>query len=531
MRVILFIFLISISIIFVSRGVYAQTQKTVIFLPTVEDIPNPERGFMGQVDVWPDRVGDFGGIAKANQSDTLIWIYFRLDNYRSRPIDAAGLNRIQAAFQDARAKKMKVVARFIYNFGPGWSTDKSQMTPDAPIDIVLQHINQLKSIFQEEADSIAAMQVGFAGHWGEWHSSYNDLNITPNSTAIVEALAAALPTTIPLQLRYPRDKKSLYGEAIAPSDAFTGSIKSRIGHHNDCFLSDKSDSGTYRTLPLQDPPQAEIDYWKNYIGQDGLYTPIGGESCSVNLPRTSCSVAVSELAALHWSFMNNEYHPDVIAGWESDGCLSDIRRKLGYRFVLESMKITDTVEAGGQIDLTLSMKNEGYAASYNFRKVYLVFIGVNGRFTIETPLDPRRWLPGMGISLPINTTLTSNIVPGDYKIGLWIPDMSPRLQNDPEFSIRFANMSVWDNVEGVNIIYPSFHVLVQQSTTTPTGIRDCINKIKGDADCDGSIMIADFEVWRKEYFQSIVANNADFDNNGKVDIIDFEQWRKGYFSL
>jgi len=48
----------------------------------------------------------------------------------------------------------------------------------------------------------------------------------------------------------------------------------------------------------------------------------------------------------------------------------------------------------------------------------------------------------------------------------------------------------------------------------------------GNADCNGSIDMNDFELW-KEQFQSgiILIQSADFNSDNKVDGIDFEIWR------
>ena len=49
--------------------------------------------------------------------------------------------------------------------------------------------------------------------------------------------------------------------------------------------------------------------------------------------------------------------------------------------------------------------------------------------------------------------MPANLPPGVYRLALSLPDSSPRLANDPRFSIRFANRNrpeseqVWDAVQ------------------------------------------------------------------------------------
>lgn len=55
--------------------------------------------------------------------------------------------------------------------------------------------------------------------------------------------------------------------------------------------------------------------------------------------------------------------------------------------------------------------------------------------------------------------------------------------------------------------------------------------IKGDANCDGKINNADYQVWLNQFDKAVyewaeLENLADFDCNGKVDLSDFELWRR-----
>ena len=74
----------------------------------------------------------------------------------------------------------------------------------------------------------------------------------------------------------------------------------------------------------------------------------------------------------------------------------------------------------------------------------------------------------------------------------------------------------WGGITGAN--------RVTFTVSTPP----CSNKPQGDADCNGSVDLTDFEVWRKEYLHYLTTKNADFDHDGSVTIIDFEVWRRGF---
>jgi hypothetical protein len=56
----------------------------------------------------------------------------------------------------------------------------------------------------------------------------------------------------------------------------------------------------------------------------------------------------------------------------------------------------------------------------------------------------------------------------------------------------------------------------------------CTLKSQGDADCNGIVELIDFEIWRKEYMQTLTTKTADYNASGIVDLIDFEIWRKSF---
>ena len=512
-------------------SVPTETTSQIIYAASNEDFANPDRGFMRQTSIWPDQTGSLSGISRNNPADSLVWVYFRLDNFRNKDLDAAALSRIKSVFATARSQKLKLVIRFVYNSGPGSSTDKSKMNPDAPIDLVLKHIAQLKPIINENADVITALQTGFAGHWGEWHSSYYDLNSAVNGKKIIDALLDALPNDRMLQLRYPRDKYLNYQGPLTQTQAFSGTDASRIGHHNDCFLRDTDDT-TYNSKTVNYcKGTSEIACWKEYVSQEGSFTPIGGETCQYNPPRTDCQNAQQELKMLHWSFLNNGYRKEVLDGWVAGGCMDTIRRNLGYRFVLKKAIVPSSAAVGQKMTLEVNLANVGYASLYNPHPVYLVLKGEGQKYEIPLPnVDPRRWEAGQEYTFPVSVTLPPNITPGSYSLELWLPDSYISLKNIPEYAIRFANVSVWDASNGTNILKSNFQVtkstggtLIPTSPTIPT-------KLAGDGNNDGSVDETDFSIWLNHYNQSTSngALDGDFDGNGLVDGIDYVIWRNNF---
>ena len=438
----------------------------IVYTASSEDIANPERGFMKQSSIFPDQPLDPNKIRALQPTDTLVWIYFRLDNYRDRSLNQTALDNITSAFTLARSRGLKLVIRFVYNPGPGSTSDPNLANSDAPIELVLQHIRTLQPILAANADVIAVMQVGFVGHWGEWHST-KYLHPLTYRKAIVDALLDAMPADRMLQLRYPRYKEIFFQGPLTSQEAFTGTDRSRIGHHNDCFLRDDDDANTYKSTTPQLPKQTstycsgdEISCWKDFVAQESQFTPVGGEACQYNPPRTDCPNTLLEMDMFHWSFINNGYRAEVVNGWTSGGCMDTIRRSLGYRITLKEAFIPSSLKPGGGLSLNIRLNNDGFAAMFNPRPLFVVLQGPGGRYEIPVSnIDPRRWAPGQESTFTINVNLPANITPGTYKLGLWLPDAYTSLRGKPAYSVRFANNNVWEATTGINILTANFQVV------------------------------------------------------------------------
>lgn len=514
---------------------------TISFQQSNEDFPNPERGFMKQASIWLDQSFSSSKIMRKEPSDTVVWVYFRLDNYRDKQIDASGLNVVRSTFNTAREKGFKLVFRFIYNWGPGSTSDPNQATADAPLDLALTHINQVRPIIVENADVIAAMQAGFVGHWGEWHSS-KYMYTLESKQAILDALLNTLPKDRMLQIRYPRYKEVFYQGPISSSEAFSENDRSRTAHQNDCFLSNETDSGTYRSSVWGtkisnycDGQSSEIQCWKDFIATDAQYTPNGGETCNHNPPRTDCTTAKQELEMLHWSFINNEYYPGTLDSWKSQGCWNEIRLRLGYRFVLERLNVSPQVNPGGLMEFQLQIRNDGYASPYNPHPVYLVLEQKSGSHKEIIELksqnnpkttDPRWWQSGQTVTINEQVRLPSNLSSGTYNLHLWLPDAYQSLRYRPEYTIRFANNNVWQPTSGYNLLFDSLQIggppITYEPSPTPIGRA-------GDGNADGLVDGKDFIIWLSHFGQNISGvHNGDYDGNDQVRIADYFIWVNNY---
>jgi hypothetical protein len=194
---------------------------------------------------------------------------------------------------------------------------------------------------------------------------------------------------------------------------------------------------------------ADVMADRAYLAAENLYLPQGGETCATSTYST-WSNANQDMAAMHWSFLNQDYHPDVLASW---GANIDIaKRKLGYRLGLVAGTFSGLAKIGGQFTAAFSIRNDGYAAPFNPRGLNLILrnTSMGTVYIAKLPDDPRRFTPGATTTVSHTFCLSSDFVAGTYAYFLSLPDPVPALAERPEYAIRLANSSLWDSTTGWN---------------------------------------------------------------------------------
>jgi hypothetical protein len=490
----------------VNTNAQVETLETVVknYLPDSSDFPNPERGFYrfsstsasAYKPLLAEQLAGYQSsipVASGSYSvvSTLLFRYFILDGFSNSPLTAKLLTQIKSDFAIARKAGIKLIVRFSYtNTTRAGNCGEGFICPpygDAPKEVVLNHIKQLKPILNEEADVIACVQMGFIGTWGE--NYYTDYFGDASSNAgqgklldqnwrdrfeILQAFLDAIPANRMLQVRYPQLKQRfVYGvnaglnsSALSAGEAFAGSAKSRIAFHNDCFLSGPDDTGTFddygnSSSPKQSGPDV-IKSLRRYQADDSRYVVTGGETCmDTYSPQNDCEnagKAQTEMSDMHYSFLNADYNTKVNEDWEAGGCMQAIKLKLGYRFILTTAYLPKMGRAGKLCKLRLNLVNMGYASPYNPRPVRLVLRNRStSRLTnIDLPTDIRTWFTGP-VNLDFAVELPATLAPGEYELLLSMPDASASISSRYEYAIRLANRDMWEPATGYNNLY---HVLV-----------------------------------------------------------------------
>lgn len=425
--------------------------RRVAYVSSDEAFPNPERGFYYPYDFrfagggTPEPLSPetLRGQRRLNRS--LVLLEYFLRDFIDRPLSEECLELVERNFEALREGGCKAIVRFAYS-------DSEREKPwDAAEPVVLGHIAQLRPLLQRYGAVICVLQAGFVGVWGEWyytdHFGFEPVTETDYASRrrVLDALLDALPADRMVAVRTPVAKMRCCG--LSPADtvsvrtAWDGSARSRVAAHNDCFLASRDDMGTF-------VGEADREFWRT----ESRYVSMGGETCSVS-EYCDCTDGVADMEEYHWSYLNSAYHPGVIARWRQEGCLGEIERRLGYRFVLETGRFTRRPVAGGEFVVGLELRNEGFASPFNLRPAKLVLTDASGRKrqVFDMPWDPRRWFAGKTHTLTAGFAVPPQFVAGDVcTLWLWLPDADERLAESPCFSIRLANEGIWDAASGYN---------------------------------------------------------------------------------
>lgn len=424
--------------------------KKVDFAESDAIIFNPERGFykFAEFTSSNSNVQTVSGLnAHIEEGRSLIYNTYTMPDYRDKLIPQVFLDRIKTNMQALREAGLKTVLRFRY------TNSESQKPWDPTAELVDEHIQQLTPIFQEYADVIYILEAGFIGVWGEWYYTDNFIfqpkqdEYAPRR-AVLDALLSALPKKRMVAVRYPAAK--LFSYDITVSDtltlqrAYDGSDLSRVAFHNDCFLADQDDRGTFGGRRS----------FRNYWASESKYVGMGGETCQLS-SFSECSNALLDMAKYHWSFLNESYHPSVISDWKTKGCMAEIQKRLGYRFVLTDGKFPEQAIAGEEFQVDLNLKNVGFAAPFNPRGVEIILVSKTSKqeYKLKLDNDPRFWFPEESVNIKTSFGIPRDIAVGEYDLYLNLPDPEPTLYGNPKFSIQLANENVWDEEKGYNKIY------------------------------------------------------------------------------
>ena len=372
-----------IAVLFFQQFHYNLSAQTVTFTESSQIIKNQNRGFYR---IWgfyiSDESTDWKSVVRGKGVDdgfSLELVEINLQEYREGRISDKGIGNLQSLFMELAKQDKHYVIRFLYD----WDGQNMEVEPDN-IDIIVEHIRQLKPVLRKYADSIFVLQSLLVGDCGEIHDTkYAD---TKSLRILASELAAASDGDTYLAVRTPvqwRKITKAYGVKKLKQNS---PYMNRLGLYNDGMLGNVYDCGTYGDQTRRQAGkykawtrEEEIDF------QDALCrtVPNGGELVLVN-EYNDIDRAIHDMEKMHITYINQDHDLYVMEKWRNsvvhtddifDGMdgFSYMQARLGYRLVLRKCEMQHAFWKD-KLYIKLDISNSGFAPIYKDCDASLAFV-------------------------------------------------------------------------------------------------------------------------------------------------------------
>lgn len=319
-----------------------------------------------------------------------------------------------------------------------------------PLARILGHIAQLKPFFTANADVIAAVHAGFLGVYGEWANWTNNwqnptVPTAEERSAVRDALYAAVDPSTPIAFRILDDLSTWFPTPLTAAQAFTGTPQARSGIHNDCFLSNKDDSGTYWKNDggvYERTP--DRNRFRAYHAQMSEWTTMGGENCGAIQPESypACADVLYDGRTYRWRYLRDDWGTAFHDGWKAQGCYPEIKRSFGHRFRLDTISHPQSIARGSTANVAVNLRNVGWARIFSPRKLVVTLKNRSDGTLLTGSAGDMRFLPPQATSsttVVVPVAIPTGAAPGDYDVYVSMPDIGPGTRDNADFAVRFAN--------------------------------------------------------------------------------------------
>ncbi len=317
------------------------------------------------------------------------------------------------------------------DYGKGYAPDYENR------DFINAHGRALEALgnYCSQDNFVAFVELGSLGHWGEWHTKYEDGVPPMPSAEICWEYATQYSDS------FPNARLMMRRNYVMAADGNMGLFNDMTGDPDDTreWLDWQRNGGAYKT------PNGEIPYkpmeraWERApIG--GEFTPSGSieDLLDQNLQRTLSLIDESHMTFIgpHTPLEYEEYEDAVV----------EIENRLGYKFRISQMEINMDYWSQN-FEVSLTWENDGAAPFYfDWRAMMYVYDrDGNRKYWENIDVDLRQLFPG-------ETITTANHIPFNdlfregYSIGIGIIDP---LTEEPAIELCMNK----EYRDGINMIY------------------------------------------------------------------------------
>jgi hypothetical protein len=447
----------------------AQPVMRTVFSPNSKTISTSEGAPYGDCDFWVKGPADCNNESNFGYGPTkVVRLYICLSGEVSvgtcsqqpavtGPLSQAMVNRINTGIAAYAGTGIRLIIRFVYNYGP-----IGPAAMDAPLNVILTHLNQLAPALLANKDLIFALEASFIGTWGEWHHSTNGNDSADAHKALLDQELSYFSGVFPILIRYPGDLLLYTGSSAPPPN---------LGLHNDYYASSADDGGTWR------PCASSLGYcfkgytrsrMMSYAAAVSAKTVYAGEFGAVYETLQNCPALDAYSRRFHpQSISLFPYPPEVGTELQREGCASSFFDQVGTRIVLQQTVIRGDPIPGGSLSLALTMVNAGYGRVIRERPATLILTR-NGQTVAKIPipaktLDLRVLQRNTPKTFHFKFKLPRTLIPGEVSAALLIPDPAPSLSSQPAYALPLNsldrnNRSIFDPATGYNMIAPELTI-------------------------------------------------------------------------
>ena len=260
---------------------------------------------------------------------------------------------------------------------------------------------------------VAFVQLGSLGHWGEWHT----WPYTPSSGAF------PLVATSDLYVQHYID--AFANKQLGMRRPFAVARDNRLGLFNDIFGHDETDTwidwienGYVDDFGQSQPAMA--DFWQfAYSGGEFAW----GDSARW-LRDDVIDNTIRQAEESHTSWLGPSCPADLAAGGPEQANMDRLLKTLGYRYVVESVTHDGSVDAGDDLAVAFSWRNDGVAPFTFDWPLELSLVVPGGGLvasTSATDVDLRTLLPG-AVGFAETLPVPAGLAGGTYTLCLAILD-------------------------------------------------------------------------------------------------------------
>lgn len=417
------------------------TYDAASFTPSTAVLQNPYCGFYQMRGyMLSDTAQDASVWAKLqceNTSCSLLLLEINLKNYSDTALSAEALQQLDQILTIFESEKKQLILRFLYD----WEGNALQTEP-LYLSEVKGHMTQLAEMINQHTASVYILQGLLIGDYGELQNSR--FSEPEQWTELAVHLSEVTDPAIYLAVRTPAQLRSIT-QSFTPctnTDAYSGTLISRLGLFNDGMLGSVYDLGTYDDTELtassalsEKGTRKEELRFQNALCQ---YVPNGGE-VTIDNYYNDLPHAIEAFTQMHISYLHAEYDPAVLNKWKQSVYEQDkdfpnangydyIQTHLGYRYVIQSSSLDFHGLLEDDVTLYLTIQNQGFAPAYRKFDTTLTLIDTLTKETIvlETDIDNRKIAGSDSYTFQIPFDIRS-LSKGTYQIILTMTDPASEL--------------------------------------------------------------------------------------------------------